>query len=141
MEYQSKLRLLFISSLVILAGVFITTISFIPSGQDYSNSSKVRIIDGEDEWILQYDILNNEERDTAYSIQITIDSEIYKNSTVVKQGKSYSYIRHIYPQQLLRGEINFVVYKEGINEPIENVTYYIDLDWYSQVLEIRKTNL
>jgi len=128
MKYQSKLRLIFILSLVALAGVFIATISFISPGQDFDNSSKVQIIDGEDEWILQYDVLNSGQRDTTYSIQVTIDSEIYKISTVVEQGKSYSYIRHVYPEQLLSDEINFVVYKEGINEPIENVTYHIDIN-------------
>lgn len=128
MKYQSKLRLIFILSLVVLAGVFIATISFISPGQDFDNSSKVQIIDGENEWILQYDVLNSGQKDATYSIQVTIDSEVYKISTIVEQGKSYSYIHHVYPERLLSNEINFVVYQEGINEPIENVTYNIDVN-------------
>ena len=125
---MSRLRLIFVLSLVILAGVFISTIYFIPSGQSYTESRRAQIIEGENEWILQYDIINNEERDIKYTFFVTVDDAVYKDSTVIKPGKVYTYIRHIYPQQLDEGKVTFALYEEGKAEPIEQVTYYIDLN-------------
>jgi len=123
-----KLRLIFVLSLVMLAGLFIATIYFIPSGQSYTESRRAQIIEGENEWILQYDIINNEGRDIKYTIYVAIDDAVYTDSTVVKQGKTYTYIHHIYPQQLKEGEVTFALYEEGKAKPIEQVTYHIDHD-------------
>ncbi len=125
---MSRLRLIFVLSLVILAGVFISAIYFIPSGQSYTESRRAQIIEGENEWIAQYDIINNEARDIKYTIFITVDGAVYRDSTVVKPGKTYTYIRHIYPQQLEEGKVTFALYEEGKAKPIEQVTYYIDFD-------------
>ena len=125
---MNRLRLIFVLSLIILAGVFISTIYFIPSGQSYTESKRVQIIEGENEWILQCDITNDEERDIEYTFQVTIDNTVYKDSTVVKPGNAYTYIRHIYPQQLEEKEVTFALYKKGEAEPIEQVTYYLNPD-------------
>jgi len=123
-----RLRLIFVLSLVILAGVFIAAIYFIPSGQSYTESKRVQIIKGENEWILQCDIINDGERDIKYAIFITVDGAVYRDSTVVKPGMTYTYIRHIYPQQLEEGKVTFALYEEDEAKPIEQVTYYIDFD-------------
>jgi uncharacterized membrane protein len=128
MASLSRLRLIFILSLVILAGVFIATLYLVPSGQSYPEPRKAQIIDAGDEWILQYDITNNEKRDIEYTIYVTIDNKDYTDSTIVKQGKTYTYIHHIYPQQLTEGEVSFALYEEGKPELVEYTTYYIDLD-------------
>ncbi len=125
---MSRLRLIFVLSLVVLAGVLIAIIYFIPSGQSYTESKRVQIIEGENEWILQYDIINDEEREIKYTISITIDDVAYSDSTVLKPGKTYTYIHHIYPQQLEEGKVTFALYEEGKAEPIEQVTYYIYFD-------------
>ena len=128
MSYLSKLRLILVLSLIILAGVFIATVYFIPSSQSDTESRRVQIIQGENEWILQYDIINNEERDTKYTIYVTVDDAVYKDSTMVKPGKRYTYIHHIYPQQLVKGMVTLALYEEGKAKPVEQATYYIDLD-------------
>lgn len=122
---MSKLRIAFILSLVVLAGVFISTIYFIPSGPTYTESKRTQIIEGENEWILQYDIINNETRDIEYTIHLTVDDAVSKDSIVVKQGKTYTYIHHIYPRELGEGQVVFTVYEEGKIAPIEEVTYHI----------------
>ena len=125
---MSKLRLIFVLSLVILAGVFVAIMYFIPSGQKYMESKRAQIIEGDNDWILQYDIINDEERDVKYTIYITVDDVAYSDSTVIKPGKTYTYIRHIYPQQIEEGKVTFALYEEGKTKPIEQVTYYIDFD-------------
>lgn len=123
-----KLGLIFVLSLVILAGVFLATLYFIPSGKSYPETYAIQIIDAGDEWILQCDIINNEERDIEYRICVTVDDKVYRDSTVVKEGKAYTYIHHVYPQQLVEGKVSFALYVEGKEEPIEHTTYYIDLE-------------
>ena len=123
---MSRLRLIFILSLIILAGVFISAIYFIPSGQNYTESKRAQIIEGEEQWILQYDIINNEDRDIKYTICVTVDDAVYKDSTVVKPGKTYTYIHHIYPQHLEEGKVTVALYEEGKAKPIEQVTYHVD---------------
>lgn len=123
-----RLRLIFILSLVILAGVFISTIYFIPSGQNHTESKRAQIIEGENEWILQYDIVNSQERDIEYTILVTVDDAVYTDSTVVKPRNTYTYIHHIDPQQLEEGKVTVALYEEGKTKPIEEVTYHIDLD-------------
>ena len=125
---MSRLRLIFILSLVILVGVLISTIYFIPLGQSHTGSKKAQIIEGENKWILQYDITNSEERDIKYTILVTIDDVVCTDSKVVKQGETYTYIHNIYPEQLREGEVAFALYEEGKAKPIEQATYYIDLN-------------
>jgi hypothetical protein len=124
----SKLRLVFVISLIILAGVFVSTIYFIPSSQSYPESKRVQIIEGDREWILQCDIFNNEERDIKYTIFVTVDGVVYSDSIVLKQGKTYTYIHHIYPQELTEGKVDFTLYEDDKTEPVDQVTYYLDYD-------------
>ena len=73
-------------------------------------------------------ISHDKERDIEYIIHVTVDNAIYKGSTVVKPGKTYTYIRHIYPQQLDEGKVTFTLYEGDTKEPVEQVTYYISED-------------
>jgi len=115
-------------SLVILAGVFAATAYFIPSRHNYNESKKVQIIEGEDEWILQYDIINDEGRDTKYTIQLAIDGAVHSDSSVVKKGRTYTYICHIDRAQLREGNVTLAVYKEGGAKAIDQATYSISFD-------------
>ncbi|MFC1892909.1 hypothetical protein ACFLYR_02570 [Chloroflexota bacterium] len=123
---MSKLRLIFLISLVILAGVFLATLYLIPLGKSYPESRRAQIIDAGDKWILQYDIDNNGDMELDYTICVTIDGVVYTDSTVVRPGKSHSYIHHIYREQLTEGEVVVALYEEGKVEPVDQATYYID---------------
>ena len=125
---MSKLRLIFILSLFILAGMFILTLYLIPTGKDYPESHSAQVIRADNEWILQYDIINNQDRDIKYIIQVTIDDAVYTDSTAVRAGKAYTYIHHIHPEQLSEGRVILTLYEEGKVEPVEQTTYYIDID-------------
>ena len=123
---MNRTRLIFILSLLILAGVFVSIIYFLPSREIYTESKRAHIISGDDEWILEYNIVNNETRDIEYTILVTVDGTVYRDSTVVKSGKTYTYIHHIYPQQLEEGKVEFAVFEDGKTEPVEQATYHID---------------
>jgi uncharacterized membrane protein len=100
---------------------------FLPSREGYTETKRVHIIEAENEWILQCDIINNEDRDIEYTIVVTVDDIVYTDSTVVKPGKSYTYIHdYVYPQQLQEGKVSFALYQEGKSEPIEQATFYLN---------------
>jgi uncharacterized membrane protein len=120
-----RLRLIFILSLIVLAGLFVSIVYFLPSREDYTETKRVHIIEAENEWILQCDIINREDRDIEYTIVVTVDDIVYTDGTVVKPGKSYTYIHHIYPQQVQEGEVSFALYQEGKSEPIEQATFHL----------------
>lgn len=124
----SRLKLIFISSLVVLAAVFIATIYLIPSQLDLAESKNIQIIDGHQQWILQYDIVNDQQSDTSYTIEITIDGTVLTDSAVVEPGKTYTYIRHIDPGQVSMGEVSLTLYQGEMTTPVEQATYYIDLN-------------
>ena len=125
---MSRLRLLFILSLLILLGIFISIIVSIPQDERYTESKRVQIIAGENEWILQCDITNDNERDTEYIIHVTVDDAVRRDSVTIAPGRTYTYIQHIYPQTLDEGKITFTLYEEGKEEPVEQATYYINGD-------------
>jgi len=124
----SRLRLIFILSLIILVGIFIAVAYLVPSGNSPVESRKLQIIKGDKEWILQCNITNETERDVQYIIHVIVDDAMYKDSVVVKPRKTYTYIHHIYPQQLDEGKVTFALYEGEKAEPVEQATYYIDKD-------------
>ncbi len=121
-----KLRLIFILSLIILLGVIISIIVFIPEDENYTESKRVQIIAGENEWILQCNITNDNEKDTKYTIHVSVDNAVRRDSTVIAPGQTYTYIQHIYPENLDEGKIIFTLYEEGKTEPVEEAIYYIN---------------
>lgn len=125
---MSRLRSVFIISLIILAAIFISTMLFIPSGQNLEESNRVQIIKGDEEWILQCDITNNQGRDINYVFSVVVDDVVHQDSTMVEQGQTYTFIHHIYPEQLVAGEVTFTLREKGKAEPIEQVAYNIEFD-------------
>ncbi len=125
---MSRLRSVFIVSLVILAAIFISTMLFIPSGKNLEESNRVQIIEGDEEWILQCDITNNQGRAIDYAFSVTVDDVVHQDSTTVEQGQTYTFIHHIYPGQLVAGEVTFTLREKGKAEPIEQVAYNIEFN-------------
>jgi len=83
-------------------------------------------MEGENEWILQCNITNDSERDTEYTIYVSVDNAARKDSAVIAPGQTYTYIQHIYPENLDEGKITFTLYEEGKTEPVEQTTYYVN---------------
>jgi len=124
----SRPRLVFIFSIIVLVAVSVATFFFIPPSQGLTESKRVHIIEGEEEWILQCDLINHQEKALNYDIHVTVDDTIYRDSTIVLPGKTYTYIHHIYPQQLDKGEVTLALYQDNSTRPIEQATYYLTPD-------------
>ena len=126
---MSQLRIFYICSLVILGVLLVFTV-FRPmvSGEKYSEVSRESVIQREDEWIIQCDIVNREGKDMNYIINWSAGGETYSERVLLKDGGTFTYIHHVYPETVEEGKINLAIYKEGEDTPFEQSTHYIRFD-------------
>ncbi len=123
---MSKLRAFYIISLMILGVLLVLTV-FRPmaSGSDYSEVQQAQLLEREDQWIIEFDIINREGEDTSYTIKVLADGKLYTESVLIRDGGMFTYIHHFYPDRLTKNEVNFAVYKEGESTPVEQATYFL----------------
>ncbi len=121
-----KFRIVYIVSLVIL-GVLVVLTVFRPmaSGEKFSTVSRESIIEKEDEWIIEFDIVNREGKDMNYVINWSTGGETYSERVLVKDGHKFTCIQHYYPETVKGGKVHLAIRKEGEAAPFEECTYYL----------------
>ena len=127
---MTRLRVIYVASLVILGVVLVFTV-FRPmvQGNKYSEVTNESIIRMKDEWIIEFDILNEEGEDTTYTIIWSSGGEVYnRTSASLRPGRTYTHIHHIYPDTAKEGKVGLAIYKKGEATPFELATYYIRFD-------------
>ena len=123
---MSKLRIFYIASLVILGVLLVFTVfAPIAEGEKYSEVQRVQLLQAEDEWIIQFDIMNREGEDKSYTITVEIDGKQYSQRVLIGDDKSFTYIHHIYRERVTEGCATFTICKEGEAIPIEQATFYL----------------
>jgi len=125
----SKLRLFYILSLVILGVLAVFTI-FRPmvTGGGYSETQRESLLKTEDGWVIQYDLINCEEKEQNYVICLTIDGgKPYEEDVMLRAGKRFTFIRRVSPHEFSgeKGEVKITIYQEGEVTPFEEATYYL----------------
>lgn len=123
---MSKLRIFLVFSMVLL-GVLVVFTVFRPmaTGGEYSEVSRESFLETKDGWILQFNIMNHEGKETEYSIQITVAGKQYDDRFLIQDGRVYTYIHEIRRDRVGTGEVNVTIYKEGEAAPIGVSTYYL----------------
>ena|SRR3990172_1755962 len=123
---MSKLRIFYVLSIGIL-GVLAGLAIFRPlvSGQEFSAIARESVLEEDDQWIIQFDIINREETDMNYRMVWTSGEETYTETVTVSTGKIYSHIRHIYKGALPEVSVNMTLFKESDPAPFEQVTYHL----------------
>ena len=127
---MSKLSIIFVASLVILGGLLVFTV-FRPmaAGEKFSALTRESIIQAEDEWIIQVSIINREGLATSYIIEWSTGGETYNSKKVlIKNGRTFTNIHHVYPDTVKAGKIQLTIYKAGETTPFEESTYHIHFD-------------
>ncbi len=124
---MSKLRIVFIASLVLLAVLLIFTVfKPITSQEKFSTISRESIIQGEDEWVIQLGITNREGKNTDYTINWSTGGETYNSKTVhIRSEQGFTDIHHVYPETVKEGKLTLEIYKDDEPAPFEQSTYYI----------------
>ena|SRR3972149_879424 len=123
---MSRLRIIYILSLAllgVLAGLAVAR-PFV-TGRDYSAVGRESVLQEEGEWIVQFDIINHQNKDMNYNLVWTNGGETYSEGVLVAKGRVYSHIHHIYQDTLKTGKVNLTIYEEGETTPFEQLTYYL----------------
>ena len=123
---MAKLRIVFIASLVIM-GVLVALTVFRPmmSGEKFNTVCHESIIETEDEWIIEYTIINREGKDTWYTFNWSAGVNTYSEKVLIKDRHKFKFIYHCYPHTVKDGKAHLAIYKEGEATPFEECTYYI----------------
>lgn len=123
---MSKLSIVHIASLVILGVLLVFTVFRpIATSGKYSEVSRGQLLQTEEEYIIQFDIMNREGEDKKYTIKVAIDDYRYSEDVLIPDGRLFSYINHIHPSRITDGKVSFTIFKEGEDTPFEQITYYL----------------
>ena len=123
---MEKSKFVYIGSLAILAVLLVLAFYHpITTESKYSEVQRAQLLEKGNERIIQFDIINHEQKDMNYTIVVTVDEKKYTEDVLIRKGGMFTYIHHIYLERITKGEVSFVVYKEGEPQPIEEVTYYL----------------
>jgi len=95
------------------------------TGSEYSTVQRVQLLEAENQWIIQFDLINHEGRDQNYTITVVVDGKLYSEKFLIHDDRIFTYIHHFYRDRLTNNEVKFAVYKEGEATPLEEATYYL----------------
>ncbi len=123
---MSRLRIIYLTSLAVLAVLTIFTV-FRPmaTGGEYRNVARTHLLQTDNEYIIEFDIINHEGEDKKYTINVVVNSKLYSEDALILSGRMFTYIHHIRPEKLTEGNVHFAIYKEGEDIPFKQATYYL----------------
>ena len=127
---ESRLKIVFAISLVIL-GVLAGLAVFRPlvTSPEFSAVGRESVLKTDGEWIIQFDIINQENKDMNYSIVFSGEGQSSTETVLVGNGRTYSHIHHVYmdPNQTAEEtKVDMTIYEEGNATPFEQVTYHLN---------------
>lgn len=123
---MSKLRIVYISLLIAL-GVLIAFTVFRPFslGEEYTGIQRAQLLETEDEWIVEFDLTNNEGEDREYTIHALVGNSLYTEDILIPDGRQYTYIHHVRPDMVSDGKVSFALYEADELDPIKQWTFYL----------------
>ncbi len=121
-----KRGILYVLSLVILVTVLVLIVSSSITGdKECSRVQRAGLLKVEDGWVVQFDLINNEGKDTSYTINSSSQGKTYVSSVLILDGGVFTYLHYIDRDAVTDNEVNLAIFKEGESNPIEKATYYI----------------
>lgn len=123
---MSKLRIIYVSLLVVL-GILVGFTIFRPmtTGEEYSNVARWHLLETENGYIFEIDIINHEGEDKKYSINTLIDGKLFREDSLIQDGRMFTYTHHIRHDELTEGNVRFDIYKDSENTPFKTANYYL----------------
>ncbi len=122
---MSKLKIFHILSIVILVALIgFAVFNPIATGAKYSEVQREQLLRTEDEWIIQFSIINHEGQDTEYTINVSVAGKQYNEQFLLEDGGKYTYTHHI-RRDMASSKASFSIYKKGEESPREQTNYYL----------------
>lgn len=122
----AKLKLFYIASILTL----VTLTGFIVfrpmvKGAEFTEVRRDSLLKTDDEWIVQFDIINCELKEQRYQIMATVNGRLYSEDILVLDNRVFTYIYHIVRDDITDGDVMFVIYRENESIPIKQVSYHL----------------
>ncbi len=123
---MKKLKILYILSMVVL-GLLVALAVFRPlvSGGQYTEVQKQSLMRREDDWLIEFDVVNHEGKDVTYNIAVVVDGQLSTSTVLVRNEKAFTYIKGVTPAMVTAGNVSITVSKQGDSAPIEATTYHL----------------
>ncbi len=121
---MSKLKLLFIASLIML-GVAVSLTIFKPlaKGARYADVQQESLLKSDREWVLQFTLFNNGDSPETFQIQVDKDGQLFPCQVPVVGQEEFTYIRHFQRQPGQDHNLDATIYIQGDNQPVETLHY------------------
>lgn len=122
-----RLSVFYILSLAVL-GTLSVLVLFRPlaTGGDYSTIQKEQLLKTKDGWIIQFDLVNREEKGVRYRLNFTVDASApYEEYVLVPAGGIYTYTHHIGAERVNAGRVQMTIFRDRETTPLEKAAYYL----------------
>ena len=121
------IRVIYLLSLVALGVLFVMTF-FMPlaTGKEYSTVQKEQVIKKREGWVIQFELVNVQEENSAYEIHEMLGTGTsFRGSVIIPGGGAYVFTHHIFSEDVVDGKVNYLIYRNNIPDPVEKLTYYL----------------
>lgn len=121
---MSRLKIIYIASLILL-GLMVSLTVFKPlaKGAHYNDVQRESLIKSDQEWVLQFSLINNDTNAETYRINVDKDGQLYQDEVSVEGQSEYTYIQHFQRQKGKDHTLDAAIYPKGSNQPIERLHY------------------
>ncbi len=112
---------------MVLLGLLVATAIFRPmiAGGRYTEVQKQSLLRRENDWLIEFNIVNHEGKDVTYNIDVLVDGQLSTSTFLVRNGKEFTYMKEVTPGMVADGNVSVTVSKEGDSIPIEAATYHL----------------
>lgn len=113
---------------LLLLGVLAVLVFFRPLaiGREYSAVQKEQLLKTKDGLIIQFDLVNQEEKDTRYRLNFVVDGGTpYEEFVLLPAGGVYTCTHHVEAKRVTAGRVEMTIYRDREAAPLEKATYYL----------------
>ncbi|MFC2058936.1 hypothetical protein ACFLTS_04755 [Chloroflexota bacterium] len=122
---MSRARIFYVALLVILGALVGFAVWGPLGGGEYTEVQRVQLLEREDEWIVQLDIINHEGREQGYTINVEEGGRTQSQDILIPDGRKYTYISHFRSETLENRDISFYIYRGDEADPFKQLTYHL----------------
>jgi hypothetical protein len=126
------LRLVYALSLAALGLLIIGTLTspvllplLRPPEASLPETARVQLLERPDEWVLQYNLLNDGPHAAVFSHEVSFDGQLQRATPLLEPGHAYQFVSHVPKAQLTTGEVRFTVTRAGDAEPLEDLRFHL----------------
>lgn len=95
---------------------------------EYSEVKRKSLLKSEDGWVIQYGLINREDKEQICTISLSVDGgKPYQEDVRLRDGRIFTFPHRISSHKLSgeEGKVNITIYKKGETAPLEEVVYYL----------------